>query len=60
MPLTEFSRSPFGKWVGRMERRIRRYEWRAKLGEARANACKWSKTPPPRQGRSKRRTRASS
>jgi hypothetical protein len=50
--------SPFGKFVYRTERRIRRYELKAKLAEAKARVAK-SREKPPRKGRSRRQRRVS-
>lgn len=50
--------SPFGKFVYRTERRIRRYELKAKLAEVKARVAA-SKIKAVRQGRSRRPRRVS-
>jgi hypothetical protein len=47
--------SPFGKFVYRTERRIQRYDLRAKLAEAKARAAA-SRAKAARKGRSRRRS----
>ena len=50
--------SPFGRFVYRTEQRIRRYELKAKLAEAKARVAA-SKIKAMRKGRSRRQRRVS-
>ena len=50
--MKKFELSPLGKWIERMQTRIRREEWRAKLAEAKARTRKAREEKPKRKGRS--------
>jgi hypothetical protein len=48
--MTRSYHSPLGRWLEKMDTRIRREELRAVLGQARANARKWGKKKASREG----------
>jgi len=41
------------QWIAEMETRLARWQWRAKVAEARAAARKWSAAPGQPRGRSR-------